>query len=57
VRKGIIKPVLSETFPYEEIPKAHQLMYENKHSGKMAVLVQVERTGLKNTEEAIKAST
>jgi len=56
VRKGIIKPVLSETFPYTEIPKAHQFMYENKHSGKMSVLVQVSRTGLKNTEEAKRAS-
>lgn len=52
VRKGIIKPVLSQVYPYDEIPRAHQLMYENKHSGKMAVLVQVDREGLRNTEEA-----
>jgi hypothetical protein len=27
-------------------------MYENKHSGKMAVLVQASELGLKNTDEA-----
>lgn len=52
VRKGIIKPVLSHTYSYYEIPDVHQIMYENKHSGKMAVLVQASQTGLKNTEEA-----
>jgi len=56
VKKGIIKPVLSQTFSYDDIPKAHQLMYENKHSGKIGVLVQVSRTGLKNTGEAKRAS-
>jgi len=56
VEKGIIKPVLSETFSYGDIPKAHQLMYENKHSGKMGVLVQASKAGLKNTDEAKKAS-
>ena len=34
VHQGLIKPVVSEIFNYDEIPKAHQLMYENKHSGK-----------------------
>ena len=33
-------PCLSRAFTYEEIPVAHQLMYENKHPhGNMAVLV------------------
>lgn len=52
VRKGIIKPVLSQTFPYHEIPKAHHLMYENRHTGKMSVLVQARKTGLKNIPES-----
>jgi len=34
----------------------HQIMYENKHSGKMAVLVQASQLGLKNTEEARRAA-
>lgn len=55
IRKGIIKPVLSHTYSYDEIPKVHQIMYENKHSGKMAVLVQASQLGLKNTEEARRA--
>jgi len=56
IRKGIIKPVLSHTYSYDEIPKVHQIMYENKHSGKMAVLVQASQLGLKNTEEARRAA-
>ena len=35
VHQGLISPVVSEVFNYDEIPKAHQLMYENKHSGKI----------------------
>ncbi|MFQ5786709.1 MAG: crotonyl-CoA carboxylase/reductase [Thermodesulfobacteriota bacterium] len=56
VKKGIIKPVLSETFSYDDIPRAHQLMYENKHYGKIGVLVQASKTGLKNTDDAKKSS-
>lgn len=54
IERGIINPVLSETFEYKDIPLAHQNMYENKHSGKMAVLVQAPRTGLRNQEETRK---
>lgn len=40
VRKGLIDPCLSKAFTWDEIPHAHQLMYENKHPhGNMAVLV------------------
>jgi crotonyl-CoA carboxylase/reductase len=35
-----IRPVLDQTFNFEETAKAHQLMAENKHKGKMAVRVQ-----------------
>jgi crotonyl-CoA carboxylase/reductase len=55
VRKGIIKPVISETLTYDDIPKAHQLMYDNKHSGKMGVLVQARRKGMINAKDAVKA--
>ena len=35
-----VDPCLSATFSFADIPKAHQLMYENKHtSGNMSVLV------------------
>ena len=40
VHQGLIKPVVSEIYPYEEMPLAHQMMYENKHSGKMVCIVQ-----------------
>jgi len=37
---GQVDPCLSKTFTYDELPQAHQLMYENKHpSGNMSVLV------------------
>ncbi len=35
-----IHPVLDQVFDFEDTPKAHQLMAENKHKGKMAVRVQ-----------------
>jgi crotonyl-CoA carboxylase/reductase len=37
-----IKPVVSRVFEFHETPLAHQLMYENKHFGKMVIKVQVE---------------
>ncbi|MCS7213350.1 MAG: crotonyl-CoA carboxylase/reductase [Candidatus Calescibacterium sp.] len=37
-----IKTFVSKVFEFEETPLAHQLMYENKHYGKMVVKVQVE---------------
>jgi crotonyl-CoA carboxylase/reductase len=37
---GKVDPCLSKTFTYEQLPEAHQLMYENKHpSGNMSVLI------------------
>ncbi|MCP5207339.1 MAG: crotonyl-CoA carboxylase/reductase [Hahellaceae bacterium] len=37
---GKVDPCLSKTFTYDQLPEAHQLMYENKHpSGNMSVLV------------------
>jgi crotonyl-CoA carboxylase/reductase len=39
IRKEV-DPCHSETFSFEDIPKAHQLMYENKHKpGNMSCLV------------------
>ncbi len=38
--RGLLDPCMSRAFTYEEIPVAHQLMYENKHPhGNMSVLV------------------
>jgi crotonyl-CoA carboxylase/reductase len=44
---GKIDPCLSETFTFDEIGKAHQLMSENKHpEGNMAALVSAPTEGL-----------
>lgn len=34
-----IVPVVDDVFDFDKIPHVHQLMYENKHQGKMVVLV------------------
>jgi crotonyl-CoA carboxylase/reductase len=40
VARGEVDPCLSQTFAFEEVGTAHQLMYENRHpSGNMAILV------------------
>jgi crotonyl-CoA carboxylase/reductase len=36
---GQIRPVLWKTMPFEDVANAHQLMHENKHLGKIAILV------------------
>ncbi|MCG8609573.1 MAG: crotonyl-CoA carboxylase/reductase, partial [Pseudomonadales bacterium] len=37
---GQVDPCLSKTFTYDQLPEAHQLMFENQHpSGNMSVLV------------------
>jgi crotonyl-CoA carboxylase/reductase len=46
-----IQPVMTRLFTWEQIPEAHQLMYENKLHGTVACLVGAPRPGLKNLEE------
>ncbi|MGB8330515.1 MAG: crotonyl-CoA carboxylase/reductase [Polyangiales bacterium] len=46
-----IKPVMTRLFTWEQIPEAHQLMYENKLHGTVSCLVGAPRPGLKNLEE------
>jgi crotonyl-CoA carboxylase/reductase len=36
---GLIQPVLWRTLPFDGVAEAHQLMKENKHLGKIAILV------------------
>src|SRR6058998_706983 len=40
--EGKVQPVLSQTMGFEGVPTAHQLMHENKHLGKIAILVGAE---------------
>jgi crotonyl-CoA carboxylase/reductase len=42
VAAGKIRPLLSRTMSFAEVPEAHQLMMENKHLGKIAIRVGAE---------------
>jgi crotonyl-CoA carboxylase/reductase len=47
MKSGKVDPCLSETFTFDEIGHAHQLMYENKHPfGNMACLVNATKRGM-----------
>ena len=47
---------MSEVLPWEEIPKAHTLMWKNQHKpGNMAVLVNLPRPGLRTLDDVIEA--
>jgi crotonyl-CoA carboxylase/reductase len=49
--EGKIQPVLWKTMGFDEVADAHQLMYENKHSGKISVLVGATEPGQGRTAE------
>ncbi len=52
-----LDPVMSEVFPWAEIPKAHTKMMRNEHlPGNMAVLVQSPRAGLRTVDDAREAA-
>jgi crotonyl-CoA carboxylase/reductase len=40
--EGKIRPVLWQTMGFEGVPEAHQLLHENKHLGKISILVGAE---------------
>jgi crotonyl-CoA carboxylase/reductase len=42
VAEGRIRPVLWQTMGFDGVPEAHQLMYENRHLGKISILVGAE---------------
>jgi crotonyl-CoA carboxylase/reductase len=45
IETGQIRPVLWKTMPFDDVANAHQLMQENKHSGKIAILVGAQAEG------------
>ena len=58
IEQGQIRPVLWRTMGFDGVAEAHQLMRDNKHLGKIAILVGAEKEGLGRTEDgpgAIKA--
>jgi crotonyl-CoA carboxylase/reductase len=51
IESGVIKPVLWRTLGFDGVGEAHQLMKDNKHLGKIAILVGAEETGQGKTAE------
>jgi crotonyl-CoA carboxylase/reductase len=49
IEQNKIRPVLWRTLGFEGVPEAHQLMLENKHLGKISILVGAPETGLGKT--------
>jgi crotonyl-CoA carboxylase/reductase len=51
IESGQIRPVLWRTLGFEGVPEAHQLMLENKHLGKISILVGADEEGRGKTAE------
>ena len=51
VAESKIRPVLWKTMGFEDVANAHQLMHENKHAGKIAILVGATDVGQGKTAE------
>jgi crotonyl-CoA carboxylase/reductase len=51
IESSKIRPVLWRTMGFEEVAEAHQLLRENKHLGKIAILVGAPSEGLGKTAE------
>src|SRR5688500_9225206 len=51
IESSQIRPVLWRTLGFEGVPEAHQLMLENKHLGKIAILVGADEEGQGKTAD------
>src|SRR6187397_217907 len=51
IEQSKIRPVLWKTLPFDGVAEAHQLMRENKHQGKIAILVGADQEGQGKTAE------
>ncbi|MHB8531950.1 MAG: zinc-binding dehydrogenase, partial [Solirubrobacteraceae bacterium] len=51
IESGLIRPVLWRTLGFEGVAEAHQLMMENKHLGKISILVGAESEGQGKTAD------
>jgi crotonyl-CoA carboxylase/reductase len=51
IEQGRIRPVLWRTLGFDGVPEAHQLMKDNKHLGKIAILVGATEEGQGQTVE------
>ncbi len=50
VLDGLVTPCVTEVHPWNDIPKAHVTMLENRHVGKMACLINAQKTGQRTWE-------
>ena len=48
---GLIRPVLWKTMAFDQVAEAHQLMHENKHAGKISILVGATEEGQGKTAD------
>jgi crotonyl-CoA carboxylase/reductase len=51
IEQGKIRPVLWKTLPFEGVAEAHQMMRDNQHQGKIAILVGAQSEGEGRTAE------
>jgi crotonyl-CoA carboxylase/reductase len=51
IDQGLIRPVLWQTMKFDQVAEAHQLMRENKHLGKIAILVGAPEEGQGKTAD------
>jgi crotonyl-CoA carboxylase/reductase len=51
IESGLIRPVLWKTLPFDGVGKAHQMMRDNEHLGKISILVGAEEEGLGKTAD------
>ncbi len=51
IEQSKIRPVLWRTMPFDGVAEAHQLMRDNQHLGKIAILVGADKEGLGKNEE------
>ncbi|MBD0283179.1 MAG: crotonyl-CoA carboxylase/reductase [Thermoleophilaceae bacterium] len=51
IESGQIRPVLWKTLGFDGVPEAHQLMRDNRHLGKIAILVGADEEGQGRTED------
>ena len=55
IEQGRIRPVLWRTMPFDGVAEAHQLMRDNQHLGKIAILVGAKEEGMGKTEDGLGA--
>ncbi|MBI4897044.1 MAG: crotonyl-CoA carboxylase/reductase [Actinobacteria bacterium] len=51
IEQSLIRPVLWQTMGFDKVPDAHQMLRDNKHLGKIAILVGATETGQGKTAD------